>query len=145
MPLPGGRGSAKKQLNQIKKKCILEIFERTFVGDSKLPLWKIVCLINFQCVPDYNQELAMKRLGLASSTVVNWVSYAQEVMVRWEEENKKPICGPITIVEIDETFFTKRKYNKGRNVCRLWIFSGVQHSSCFKFNLSFPVPEITDA
>ncbi|KAG0438155.1 hypothetical protein DMUE_3263 [Dictyocoela muelleri] len=39
--------------------------------------------------------------------------------------SKRRIGGVGKTVEIDETYITKRKYNKGRNVRKIWVVGGI--------------------
>lgn len=44
------------------------------------------------------------------------------------------IGGPGVIVEVDESKFGKRKYNKGHKVPGVWVFGGVERTlerKCF--------------
>ena len=41
----------------------------------------------------------------------------------------KPIGGPGKSVEIDESKFGRRKYNRGRSVDGQWVFGGIERES----------------
>jgi len=50
------------------------------------------------------------------------------------QEASEPVGGPGRIVQIDESLFGKRKYNKGKpRKCQQWVFGGVEAdtNSCF--------------
>ena len=68
------------------------------------------------------------------NTLVDWLNFAREVCVSVVERESEPIGGPGTIVEIDESKFGKRKYNRGRKVDGAWIFGGIERGNpehCF--------------
>ena len=65
-------------------------------------------------------------------TSVDWRSFCSEVTVNWLK-NQEPIGGPGIIVEIDETFFVKRKYERGRQLSDVWVFGGIERVSKKKF------------
>jgi len=45
------------------------------------------------------------------------------------ERDSKPIGGPGKVVEIDESKFGKRKYNRGKRVDGCWVFRGIERDS----------------
>ena len=71
-------------------------------------------------------------------TVVDLFSYCREVCVEslFSGDIVKPIGGPNHIVEIDESKFGRRKYNRGRVVEGQWVIGGI----CRETKESFFVP-----
>ena len=45
------------------------------------------------------------------------------------EQDSEVIGGPGKIVEIDESKFGKRKYNRGKRVDGVWVFGGIEQGS----------------
>ncbi|KAF8771221.1 Protein GVQW3 like protein [Argiope bruennichi] len=71
---------------------------------------------------------------LSKATLADWKSFCREVcmsMLVFGEYNK--IGGVGVIVEIDESKFGKRKYNRGKRVEGKWVFGGIERGSkrCF--------------
>ncbi|GBM03031.1 hypothetical protein AVEN_14544-1 [Araneus ventricosus] len=79
------------------------------------------------------KESIMNDLDLASQTVTDWVDFCREVC----EDGCLAFAGKIgvvgKIVEIDESKFGKRKYNRGRRVEGKWVFGELLRYSneCF--------------
>jgi transposase-like protein len=61
----------------------------------------------------------------SQKTLVDWGSFCREVCFDLMVENGKPMGGPGRTVEIDESKFGRRKYNKGHRVEGQWVFGMV--------------------
>jgi transposase-like protein len=80
------------------------------------------------------QEFVSIQLGLGSDhTMVDWYNFAREVCISVLEQDSEVIGGPGIVVEIDESKFGKRKYNRGRRVDGCWVFGAIERESkkCF--------------
>ncbi|KFD48220.1 hypothetical protein M513_10934, partial [Trichuris suis] len=63
--------------------------------------------------------------GLDSGTAVNWNRHLRAVAAQAVGEVSHPIGGPSNTVDLDETLFCPRKYNRGRHYGRRqWVFGG---------------------
>jgi len=62
-------------------------------------------------------------------TITDWANHLRG-LVTWDIENldlaAAPIGGEGIIVEIDESKFGKRKYNRGHRVEGVWVVGGVE-------------------
>jgi transposase-like protein len=117
------------------KKCNYAVSVKTgtiFAG-SHLSIAKI-CMMMCLWLDGVKIVTIQKHLRISSNkTIVYWGSFLREVLYDSIFDNKTPIGGPGTIVEIDESKFGKRKYNRGRRVDGQWIFGGVERGTgnCF--------------
>ena len=74
-----------------------------------------------------------KILGLSKRTVIDWYNFCREVCFLDIKSRIKKIGGYGKHVEIDESVFGKRKYNKGRFRDGQWVIGGIERESgeCF--------------
>ncbi|CAG8808078.1 19763_t:CDS:2 [Gigaspora margarita] len=85
------------------------------------------------------QQFAVNESGASARTMVDWYNFCRDIceVVLMNQEYKK-IGGEGKIVEIDESKFGKRKYNKGKKVEGQWVFGGVERDSDKIFLASVP-------
>ena len=74
-------------------------------------------------------------MQLSTHTSVDWRSFCSEI-TEYAFDNQEAISGPGVIVEIDESHFGKRKFNRGRPLSDIWVFGGIERDS----KRSFIVP-----
>ena len=69
----------------------------------------------------------------STETVIDWFNYCREVCADRIRKHERPIGGPGTTVEIDESKFGKIQYHKGRYIEGQWVFGGICHETktCF--------------
>jgi hypothetical protein len=53
-------------------------------------------------------------LHIANYTATNWTMFCREAMMDYVARSSEKLGGPGKTVEIDESFFGRRKYNRGR-------------------------------
>ncbi|CAF3281361.1 unnamed protein product [Rotaria sp. Silwood2] len=77
----------------------------------------------------------MHELDIGSpNTVVDWKNFCRDICAQYLVNNPMRIGGPGHIVEIDESCFGKRKYNRGRIIReQQWVFGGIDRQTrrCF--------------
>ncbi|XP_047536550.1 uncharacterized protein LOC125070646 [Vanessa atalanta] len=69
---------------------------------------------------------------LSKPTVCDWFKYCRETVILYQLEKQTffgKIGGPGKIVQIDETKFAKRKYNKGRHIEGQWVLGMIEDGS----------------
>ena len=92
-----------------------------------------VLLLTYFWVYECNQKYVMHECAIAPHTVVYWFYFCREVCAIILEEESTQIGGPGEVVEVDESKFGKRKYNRGRRVDGVWVFGGIDRRTrqCF--------------
>ncbi len=69
-------------------------------------------------------KMITHEMGLSSNTDVDWASFCREVCEIAIAKEGRRIGGTGVVVEIDESKFAKRKYNRGHPVKTGWVFGG---------------------
>ena len=62
---------------------------------------------------------------MSNSTIVDWKSFLRDICAEHFIDNPVQLGGPGMTVEIDESVFTRRKYNRGRMVREQWVFGQI--------------------
>ena len=72
-------------------------------------------------------------MTLSKATCCDWANFCRQVCIDYMITQVRPIGGPEKVVEIDESLFTKRKFNRGMWRPEQWVFGGVERDSgrCF--------------
>ena len=70
-------------------------------------------------------KYCQEELGMNHNTTVDFANYLREVCAEELLQNPKIIGGDGLIVEVDESAFSRRKYNKGKPYPVQWVFAGV--------------------
>lgn len=130
-----------KPKSKKRKKCNFSVsdFRGTFLSNTQLKPWQIVCFVNLWVQKHFDHAVAMKNLSICLKTSIDWRSFCSEVCEYWFE-NQYAIGGPGVVVEIDETFLVRRKYNRGRKVVQTWLFGGVERETKKFFVLPLTEP-----
>ncbi len=90
---------------------------------SNLTLAEIL-QISYFWSQDYSQQQVQHELGLTPKTTVDWYMFHREICEAEILDSSQPIGGPGVHVQIDESKFGKRKFNRGRRVDGQWVFGG---------------------
>ncbi|KII74513.1 putative transposase-like protein [Thelohanellus kitauei] len=83
---------------------------------------------------DLSVELAVRETQLSRPTVIDYFYFIRQVCTDCINDNREVIGGPGVEVEIDESLFYRRKYNRGRILGSGWFFGAVErhdHSKLF--------------
>ena len=101
----------------------------SFFEGSKLDNSTILQII-WYWVHNVDQDLIKLELDINSNTtLVDWFNFGRDVCVEILIKDSKKIGGPGHIVEIDESKFGKRKFNKGRQVDGCWVLGGIDRET----------------
>ena len=80
-----------------------------------------------------NVSVAVHETGHSQTTIVDWYNFHRDVCAQYFLDHPVMIGGPGKTVEIDESKFSKRKYNRGRYVEGHWVFGGIERDSSEAF------------
>ena len=106
-------------------------FKGTFLEGTHVKPSEILCFVNHWLHKVWDHETIVDSLKW-SITSVDWRSFCSEV-AEWWFDNQNCIGGDGVEVEVDETLFVKRKYERGRVPKQVWVFGGIERNSkkCF--------------
>lgn len=91
----------------------MEFRKGTFFERSRLAIFTILAFIEMW-VNNVTLLMISRTLEIsASPTCVDWSSFCREVLLNAFFDSKEKLGGPEKTVEIDESKFGKRKYNRG--------------------------------
>ena len=104
----------------------------SFFSRSHLKLDVIVELLYF-----WSKQMrvtdAAKEVGCTQRVAIDWFNFIRDVCAQYFLDHPIAIGGPGKIVEIDESKFGKRKYNRGRGVDGHWVFGGIERGTTKSF------------
>lgn len=105
-------------------------FVDTFFEGSHLKPSDIMLLSYFWVNKLGTQSQQEFETGICHRIVVQWHQYFRDICAEHFVNNVQQIGGPGTIVEIDETCLSKRKYHQGRLMRpNQWMFGGIQRGT----------------
>lgn len=81
---------------------------------------------------------AAEQTKITEVSAVDWYNFFRDVCGEYFVSNPVTVGGPGMTVEIDESKFGKRKYNRGRMIDGHWVFGGVERGSNKSFMLVVP-------
>ena len=97
----------------------------SYFSGAKIPIEKALQLLHLWSTKTPLGAM-MKELRVAEHTAVDWYNFARDICAQYFIDNPAEIGGPGLEVEIDESKFGRRKYNRGRYREGHWVFGGVQ-------------------
>jgi hypothetical protein len=105
------------------------ILEDSIFAHFNCDLYKI--LIAFFCFGNNETlERTINETGLSGKTVQSIFRLLRMSCTKLVQcENNGKIGGANDPVEIDETHISRRKYNRGRNLCHFWIIGGISETT----------------
>lgn len=93
----------------------LSIRTGTFFARSHLPIFQVMAFCNLW-LDNVQLQFIQKQLRWAIQTVIDWASFCREVVFDIMINKREKIGGVGIEVQIDESKFGKRKYNRGHRV-----------------------------
>ena len=96
-----------------------------FCSNSKLEIRQIPNLMYFWSQELESHSFLRRHCKFAGeSTIVDWKNFVRDICGEYFWRHPTVIGGIGHTVEIDESVWTKRKYNRGRVVSNQWVFGG---------------------
>ena len=105
------------------------IRENSFFAKSHLSLDKLLTLL-YWWTTDARQSIVRNELQIGRECLVDWYQYIREICFTWVDDHSEQIGGydPVTMapkfVEVDESCFMRKKYNRGNDREHHWVFGG---------------------
>ena len=90
----------------------ISVRDNTFFSKSRLPT--IIEFIYSWSYEDLSFKKAKREFGMSQHTSVDWKMFLRDVCAEYLINHPVRIGGVGRTVEIDESVFTRRKYNRGR-------------------------------
>ena len=109
-------------------KSRISIRDKSWFAKSKLSLKQILATI-FCWYYEMTQKLTMREVSINKNTAVDWFSFMRCICIDILEMHSEQLGGPGITVEIDESAFGKRKYNRGKRRNTYWVFGGIERST----------------
>ena len=121
-----------------KKGCqaVKSVRDGSYFSMSRLPLRTILKLMYRWSVKDQVSK-SVKECGVSQRVVVDWYNFCRDVCSQYFLDHPVLIGGPGKIVEIDESKFGRRKYNRVRVVDGHWVFGGVERGTLRHSRVSY--------
>ena len=117
-----------------RKGCqtVVSIRQNSFYSGSHLPLTDCIEM-TYYWSRQQPVTMTMIETGHSSHTVVDWYNFHRDVCAQYFIDHHVQIGGAGKIVEIDESKFGRRKYNRGRYQEGHWVFGGVERGTSKAF------------
>jgi len=117
--------------NVCKKECNVR-YDSYFANCKKN--FKIGFLFMYHWSNNMKQIEMVKELHVDKNTISDWCLDIRELCQNYFLKNDSQIGGLNSdgtrkIVEIDESLFFRRKYNRGRYKCAQWVFGGIERGT----------------
>ena len=117
-------------------KSTMSIRNNSFFAHSRLRLQDLVFLL-YEWTRETTVTEVCFQYGFDEHTVIDWFRFYRDICTEklCNFNNGEKIGGQGTIVEIDETCVSRRKYQVGRIVPTVWMVGGIVRSEEFKMFL----------
>lgn len=107
---------------------MVSLREDSFFSGSHLKLTEII-EISYWWSKNEPVSRVVQETGHTQKTIIDWFNFHRDICTQYFLDHPIQIGGIGTTVEIDESKFGKRKYNRGRYTEGHWVFGGVERES----------------
>lgn len=108
------------------------LMAHSFFSYSRIPI-NDALLLGYIWLTGGSYSLALAQTQHSSATIVDYYSYFRQLVISSLDPIDTTIGGPQIIVEVDESKFGKRKYNRGKHVEGAWVIGGIERGGGGKF------------
>ena len=105
----------------------ISIFKDSFFAKNRLKCSEIM-LIGYLWLCKDSHSSIVKKIGHSPKIITSYMNFFRELIVNTLEDDDGIIGGEDIIVEVDESKFGSRKYNRGRRVDGVWVFGGIERT-----------------
>lgn len=118
-----------------RRPCRREVSTRvgSIFSKSKLKMRVILQLLYYWIFEEASCKKIKRELKISKTPLVKW-KYLFRTICGYDLLMKPNVIGGVDhVVQIDETLYVRRKYNRGRLVGQQWVFGGIdcQTKECF--------------
>lgn len=106
----------------------ISLFSGTIFSKSRLKCNEVMHMA-YLWLSGCNNSTIMNMNGHSKQCISNFITLFRQVVATSLETDDTVIGGEGIIVEIDESKFGKRKYNRGHRVEGVWVIGGVERSA----------------
>ena len=119
----------------------LSIRHNSFFEGSRLPIQKILVTMVCWSLNCTQQHAMMEARLVSNNTVIDWYNFCRDMCLHFDRRfwRNRALGGPGTTVELDESWFYKRKYHRGRGVLAHQLVFGMIERQSRKVIL-IPIP-----
>lgn len=109
-------------------KSYKSIRKDSFFDGSNLPLDKLLELMYWWSI-ECKQMVVMTEVGIGTEAIVNWYNYFRDICAMYLIDHPLQLGGVGREVELDESKFMHRKYNRGRYREGNWVLGMVERGT----------------
>ncbi|GFO38369.1 hypothetical protein PoB_006487400 [Plakobranchus ocellatus] len=100
----------------------------SFFEGSHLQLLQILDVVYWWC-RNLRQVHVMQETGVSKKTVIDWQNYIRDICAQYVIDHHVQLGGRNRTVEIDESKFMHRKYNRGRFRQGQWVLGMIERET----------------
>jgi hypothetical protein len=88
-----------------------------------------VLLLMYDIIRRFPAHTLQQEHEFGSATITEWAKLCRDVILDYVLGSSQKIGGPNKTIEIDDSKFGLRKYNRGHKVKGQWVFGSVEHEA----------------